>query len=677
MVVDDEEMQVFFAVFLIDGADDHAAAVDAHHFAWWQVGDGDEGLADEFLWFVVFVDAGEDGSVFAGSVVEGELEELFALWHGFAVKDFDGAEVGFREGFEVNAVLEEWLDLYACEINGLGLLGRRCLGFLFLPRACIVQWLHGWEEEHVADRFGIGEEHDHAVDADAEAAGWWQAVFEGVDVVGVHWMGFVVAFALGFDLLFEALALVDWVVELAECVGVLTTDDEEFEAVGEGWVVGFATGERGDFDGIIDDEGWLDEGCFNGFVEEFFENFAARHVLWNFAAVVAGGLAEFVVCHIGKIVDAGGFFDGVGHGDAAPWFFEVDGVFTVLEDGGAEHLARNGAEEVFGEVHHGFVVAVGLIHFEKGEFRVVAGVDAFVAENAADFVHAFHAADDEALEMELKGDAHVEVDIEGVVVGDEWTRVGTAGDGVQHWGFDFEEGVAVEVAADGGDDFGAHDEGVLHVGIHDEVDVALAVAHFGVDETLVLVGQRTDVLRHEAKLMGTDGEFAGLRAEERALDGDDVAEVERLPGGIGFFADVALRDEVLHVAREVADGREARLAHDALEHHAAGAGHFGLELLELFGGGVLVLGADVAEEVRANEVVRIGDAGFAQGGEFGAALGDDVVSSPPTAGRFPGSESVRTFCVPVVRPRRTCRRGLPRSGSCLRRRRRRSSETLR
>lgn len=83
--------QVFFAVTLVDGADDHAAAVDAHHFAWWQVGDGDQGLSNKFLWFVVFVDAGEDGSVFAGSVVEGELEELFALWHGFAIEDFDGA----------------------------------------------------------------------------------------------------------------------------------------------------------------------------------------------------------------------------------------------------------------------------------------------------------------------------------------------------------------------------------------------------------------------------------------------------------------------------------------------------------------------------------------------------------------------------------------------------------
>lgn len=159
--------QVFFAVTLVDGADDHAAAVDAHHFAWWQVGDGDQGLSNKFLWFVVFVDAGEDGSVFAGSVVEGELEELFALWHGFAIEDFDGAEVALTEGVEVDHVLEEGFDLYACEIDGFRLFRRWRFGFLFLLCACIVQWLHGWEQQHVADRFGIGEEHDHAVDANA------------------------------------------------------------------------------------------------------------------------------------------------------------------------------------------------------------------------------------------------------------------------------------------------------------------------------------------------------------------------------------------------------------------------------------------------------------------------------------------------------------------------------
>lgn len=623
MVVDHEEMQVFFAVFLVDGADDHAAAVDAHHFAWWQVGDGDQGLSNKFLWLVVFADAGEDGAVAAAAVVEGELEELFALWHGFAVEDFDGAEVGFREGFEVDAVFEEWLDLYACEIDGLCLFRRWRFGLLFLPRAWLVEWLHGWEEEHVADRFGIGEEHDHAVDADAEAAGWWQAVFEGVDVVGVHWMGFVVAFALGFDLFFEALALVDWVVELAECVGVLTTDDEELETVGEGWVVGFATGEWGDLDGIIDDEGWLDEGCFNGFVEEFFENFAARHVLWNFAAVVAGGLAEFVVCHIGKIVDAGGFFDGVGHGDAAPWLFEVDGVFAVLEDGGAEHLARNGAEEVFGEVHHGFVVAVGLIHFEQGEFRVVAGVDAFVAENAADFVHAFHAADDKALEMELKGDAHVEVDIEGVVVGDERTRVGTAGDGVQHWGFDFEEGLAVEVAADGGDDLGAHDEGVLHVGIHDEVDVALAITELGVGESVEFLWQWAHGFAEVVVFVDFDGELAAIGDEDDAGDADDVADVGFFEEPVRFFADDVLTAVDLDVAGNIGDVGEACFALAAFCHDAAGD----LDFFAAFDEGVF-LGDDLVDVVGdVKTMAEWIDAAFAQGVHLFQAYVHDLLEA--------------------------------------------------
>lgn len=58
VVVDHEQVQVFFTVFLVDGADDHAAAVDAHHGAWWQIGDGDQGFTDEFFRFIVFVNAG-------------------------------------------------------------------------------------------------------------------------------------------------------------------------------------------------------------------------------------------------------------------------------------------------------------------------------------------------------------------------------------------------------------------------------------------------------------------------------------------------------------------------------------------------------------------------------------------------------------------------------------------
>ena len=482
------------------------------------------------------------------------------------------------------------------------------------------------EEQHVADRRGVGEEHDEAVDADAAAGGRGQAVLEGADVVGVVVHGFVVTVALRIGLGLEAGGLIVRVVELGEAVAEFSAGDEELEAFRHVVVGVGGAGERGDLRRIVDDEGRLDELGFGRLLEE-------GHLQGAEADVVGLRLAEtdefgaqegFVGELFGRVVGRV-LEDGFNRGEAVEGLLEVDLMPLVGQDGGAGGFAGGRAEKVFRELHLVAVRPVRAVELHHRELGVVTDGDAFVAEVAVDFEDALEAAHDEALQIEFRRDAQVHVHVERIVVRDERLGVGAARNRVEHRRLDLEEAVREHEAADRGDGLGADEEAVAGVLVHDEVDVALAVAHFGVDETLVLVGQRTDVLRHEAKLMGTDGEFAGLRAEERALDGDDVAEVERLPGGIGFFADVALRDEVLHVAREVADGREARLAHDALEHHAAGAGHFGLELLELFGGGVLVLGADVAEEVRANEVVRIGDAGFAQGGEFGAALGDDVV----------------------------------------------------
>ena len=79
------------------------------------------------------------------------------------------------------------------------------------------------------------------------------------------------------------------------------------------------------------------------------------------------------------------------------------------------------------QVHHLVVVGERLVGLEQGELGVVAGVEALVAEDAADLEDAFHAADDEPLERQLERDPHVHVDVERVVVGDERPRRGAAG----------------------------------------------------------------------------------------------------------------------------------------------------------------------------------------------------------------------------------------------------------
>ncbi len=94
----------------------------------------------------------------------------------------------------------------------------------------------------------------------------------------------------------------------------------------------------------------------------------------------------------------------------------------------------------------------------------------------------------------------------------------------------------------------------------------------------------------------------------RAFGANDVAQVPVLEGGVALFADVVARDVDLEAARAVLQRGKAGLAHDALEHHAAGdpggdgRGALGRQFLRGFlavrgqqGGGVVV-GLEVVRE---------------------------------------------------------------------------------
>ena len=78
--------------------------------------------------------------------------------------------------------------------------------------------------------------------------------------------------------------------------------------------------------------------------------------------------------------------------------------------------------------------------------------DALVAEDAADLEHPIHAADDEPLEVQLEGDAQVQLHVEGVVVGDERPGVGAARLDVQHRCLDLDETLRLQRAPEAGDD---------------------------------------------------------------------------------------------------------------------------------------------------------------------------------------------------------------------------------
>ena len=150
-----------------------------------------------------------------------------------------------------------------------------------------------------------------------------------------------------------------------------------------------------------------------------------------------------------------------------------------------------------------------------------------------------------------------------------------------------------------------------------------------------LVGHGAQALGEQAQRLHLDRQLARLGLHQRALGAQDVAQVPALEGRIDLLAHGVARDVQLDAAvrgaqRSVLDGGKAGLAHDALEHHAAAQADlhgFGVQLLgALVGMGLLQrLGA-----VGGLEVVGEGHAAlftdlFAQGLEFFAALGDELV----------------------------------------------------
>ena len=52
--------------------------------------------------------------------------------------------------------------------------------------------------------------------------------------------------------------------------------------------------------------------------------------------------------------------------------------------------------------------------FNRGEFGVVLGGHALVAEDAADFINPVHAADDQALQRQFSHNTHIHIDVERI-----------------------------------------------------------------------------------------------------------------------------------------------------------------------------------------------------------------------------------------------------------------------
>ena len=200
-----------------------------------------------------------------------------------------------------------------------------------------------------------------------------------------------------------------------------------------------------------------------------------------------------------------------------------------------------------------------------------------------------------------------------------------AGNRVHHRCFHFEITLAHHVVAHGLDDFAAFDKGVARFGADDQVHITLAVFDFLVGQAFVFVGQRAQRFGQQADIRHAHGQLAVVGFEQCAFRADDVAHVPMFEIFVRRFAYALIVDVKLDLAAHVLNGGETRFAHRAFEHHAPRDFDGDFLRVECFFREGIVFFVQLAREAVALEIVGEGDALLADGMQFFAAQGDNLV----------------------------------------------------
>ena len=112
-------------------------------------------------------------------------------------------------------------------------------------------------------------------------------------------------------------------------------------------------------------------------------------------------------------------------------------------------------------------------------------VHALVAEVFANFIHALEATHNQSLQIELGGNAHIHVNVEGIEMRDEGAGAGTASNALQGGRLHLGVTMLIEEVAHGFEHGGTLEERVLHTLVDHQINVALTGAQLGIVELIV------------------------------------------------------------------------------------------------------------------------------------------------------------------------------------------------
>ena len=222
-------------------------------------------------------------------------------------------------------------------------------------------------------------------------------------------------------------------------------------------------------------------------------------------------------------------------GPSSPWRREDNVPSLIGNDRLAEDLLCQTGDQLFGECDQVLVVRIRDIELQHGELGIMDRRNAFVSEVPINLKHAGEPSDDQALEIEFRRDAQVEIHTEGIMVCDERLGRGASGNGMHHGGLDLKKPTFDQKRSDAGNDTAPGRKDLVDLRIGDQIDIALSIPGFDIRQAMPLLRKRAEGLAEKRQLMHLNREFIRLRTEQPPRHSDPITEIKLFHHGVGLF----------------------------------------------------------------------------------------------------------------------------------------------
>src|SRR5690606_4496655 len=136
---------------------------------------------------------------------------------------------------------------------------------------------HLREQEYILDRNMSGKKHTESIDTNTDTSSWRHTIFQCAQEIVIDKHGFIVATLHQLYLIFKALALVDWVIQLGVSVCYFFTIDHEFKSFHQSGLITMLFGKRTHFYRVVGNKCWLDIMMLTFFAEDEINQLAFTH----------------------------------------------------------------------------------------------------------------------------------------------------------------------------------------------------------------------------------------------------------------------------------------------------------------------------------------------------------------------------------------------------------------